>query len=508
MQRIFVIKFIAIPYLHNSVYLLINQFSYFIYFQLVERIMQNVLNLAPECKLTNELEVPVITTPYDLTPDEMLLSQEHYESEVRSYPRRLPIAIKSGRGAIIEDTKGQIYLDCLAGAGALPLGYNHSEINQVLINQINAGVPYQTLDLTTPSKDAFIKAVMQFLPTNFAKTARIQFCGPSGADAVEAAIKLAKLYTKRNTMISFHGAYHGMTNGSLSLTGNLSSKSRRTGLMSDVHFMPFPYNFRCKFGLGGEEGAAQSIRYLESVLCDDESGITKPAAIIVEPIQGEGGVLPAPKKWLQELRRIATEHGILLIFDEIQCGIGRSGDHFAFEESGIEPDVLILSKAIGGSMPMSIILFNEKFDCWNAGEHTGTFRGNQLAMASGAKTLEIIQRDNLAHNALQRGEQLRAALRAIQADFPQIGEVRGRGLMNGIEIVKPGVLNSLGQAEADPVLAIAIQRAALELGLIIEKGGRRGAVLRFLPPLIISETQIEFVATTMAKAIKIAVEAQ
>ena len=481
---------------------------YFIYSNLAERTMPNVLNLAPVLSTINESEVPVVTSLYDLTPDEMLLSQEHYESEVRSYPRRLPIAIKTSRGVIVEDTKGQIYVDCLAGAGALPLGYNHSEINQVLINQINAGVPYQTLDLTTPSKDAFIKAVMQFLPANFAKTARIQFCGPSGADAVEASIKLAKLYTKRNTMMSFHGAYHGMTNGSLALTGNLSSKSRRTGLMSDVHFMPFPYNFRCKFGLGGDEGAAQSIRYIESVLCDDESGITKPAAIIVEPIQGEGGVLPAPKKWLQALRRIATEHGILLIFDEIQCGIGRSGDNFAFEESGIEPDILILSKAIGGSMPMSIILFHEKFDCWNAGEHTGTFRGNQLAMASGAKTLEIIQRDNLAKNAADRGEQLRTALREIQAKFPLIGEVRGRGLMNGIEIVKPGEFNALGHAEADPELAAKIQRAALELGLIIEKGGRRGAVLRFLPPLIISEVQMSFVTDTLEKAIQTVMETQ
>lgn len=469
--------------------------------------MQNVLNSALECTQTNEQEIPVLTQTHDLTPDDVLLSQEQYESEVRSYPRRLPIAIKSGRGAIVEDTKGQIYLDCLACAGALPLGYNHSEINQVLINSINAGVPYQTLDLTTPSKDAFIKGVMQFLPAEFAKTARIQFCGPSGADAVEASIKLAKLYTKRNTMIAFHGAYHGMTNGALALTGNLNAKNRRTGLMSDVHFMPYPYSYRCAFGLGGEKGAEQSIRYIESILCDDESGITKPAAIIVEPIQGEGGVIPASAKWLQELRRITTEHGILLIFDEVQSGVGRSGDNFAFEISGIQPDILILSKAIGGGMPMSIILYHEKFDCWNPGEHTGTFRGNQLAMASGAKTLEIIQRDNLAENAKIRGEQLRAGLTKIQETYPLIGEVRGRGLMNAIEIVKPGVINHLGHVEADPELAIAIQRAALKLGLIIEKGGRRGSVLRFLPPLIISETQINFVIETIEKAIKTVLEA-
>lgn len=462
--------------------------------------MQNILNLAPDTLLTNYQEIPVVTTPYNLVPDEVLLSQEHYESEVRSYPRRIPIAIKTTRGVIVEDTKGQIYVDCLAGAGALPLGYNHSEINQVMITQLNEGVPYQTLDLTTPTKDAFIKSVMHFLPENFAKTARIQFCGPSGADAVEASIKLAKLVTKRNTMASFHGAYHGMTNGALALTGSLNAKERRTGLMSDVHFFPFPYSYRCSFDLGGEEGAAQSIRYIESVLCDDESGITKPAAIIVEPIQGEGGVIPAPAKWLQELRRITTEHGILLIFDEIQCGVGRSGDNFGFEYAGIEPDILVLSKAIGGGMPMSLILYHKKFDCWNAGEHTGTFRGNQLAMASGAKTLEIIKRDNLPENARLRGAQLRNGFAELQKQFPQIGDIRGRGLMNAIEIITPEVSNSLGQAEANPELAAKIQRAALELGLIIEKGGRKGAVLRFLPPLIISEKQIDFVITTLAAA--------
>jgi len=464
--------------------------------------MQNVLNLTPETHFSNDQEIPLVNELYNLTPDNVLLSQEHYESEVRSYPRRLPLAIEKSRGVIIEDTKGQIYLDCLAGAGALPLGYNHPEINQVMIAQLNQGVPYQTLDITTPAKDKFIKAVMQFLPPNFAKNARIQFCGPSGADAVEASIKLAKLYTKRNTMISFHGGYHGMTNGALALTGNLGAKNRRSGLMPDVHFFPFPYSLRCTFGMGGIEGVKQSIRYIESVLMDDESGITKPAAIIVEPIQGEGGVNPAPALWLQELRRITTEQGILLIFDEIQCGIGRSGDNFAFEESGIEPDILILSKAVGGGMPMSIILYHKKFDCWNAGEHTGTFRGNQLAMASGAKTLEIIQRDNLTENAKQRGEQLRALFRDIQSETDCIAEVRGRGLMCGIEIVKAGEFNSLGHPVSDPKRTSLIQRAALERGLIIEKGGRKGSVLRFLPPLIISETQINFVAETLKAAIE------
>ncbi|WP_413702198.1 aminotransferase class III-fold pyridoxal phosphate-dependent enzyme [Psychromonas sp. KJ10-10] len=206
------------------------------------------------------------------------------------------------------------------------------------------------------------------------------------------------------------------------------------------------------------------------------------------------------KNGFKNYSRITNEHGILLIFDEIQCGIGRSGDNFAFEASGIEPDILILSKAVGGGMPMSIILYHEKFDCWNAGEHTGTFRGNQLAMASGAKTLEIIKRDNLTDNARLRGEQLRNGLSALQQKFPEIGEVRGRGLMNAIEIINPNSINALGQAEGAPELAAKVQRATLELGLIIEKGGRKGAVLRFLPPLIISEVQIDFVIATLEKA--------
>ena len=256
-----------------------------------------------------------------------LANQERLESDVRSYPRRFPIAIKRAQGAVVEDTLGQTYLDCLAGAGALALGHNHPEVVHAMVENLYAGLPQQTLDITTPAKDAFMQELMGFLPAGFASESCIQFCGPSGADAVEAAIKLAKQYTGRNNIVSFHGAYHGMTNGSLALMGNLGAKQRRTGLMADVHFFPFPYNLRCKFGQGGEAGEQASIRYIESVLHDQESGIVKPAAIIVEPIQGEGGVLPASVMWLRELRRITRELDILLILDEIQCGMGRSGRH-------------------------------------------------------------------------------------------------------------------------------------------------------------------------------------
>ncbi|MBE8570448.1 MULTISPECIES: pyridoxal phosphate-dependent class III aminotransferase [unclassified Vibrio] len=447
-------------------------------------------------------QVPIVEGTYDLTPDQVLIDQAEHESEVRSYPRRLPIAIKQAFGCLVEDTRGQIFLDCLAGAGTLALGYNHPEINQALKEQLDSGLPYQTLDIATSAKTTFIQSVKSFLPQELSENSVIQFCGPSGADAVEAAIKLAKQTTGRNTMFAFRGAYHGMTNGTMGMMGNLGTKARRTGLMSDVHFMPFPYNLRCPFGLSGDEGAKASIRYIDRLLNDDESGIMKPAAIIVEPVQGEGGVVPAPAFWLRELRRICDQHGILLIFDEIQCGVGKTGYNFAFEESGIVPDILCLSKAIGGGLPMSLLVINKQHDTWKPGEHTGTFRGNQLAMVSGAKALEIIQRDNLVEHANIAGQYLRYGLESIQKRVNCIAEVRGKGLMLGVEIKTPnGELNKFGEPQADSELTLSIQRAALERGLIVEKGGREGAVIRFLPPLIISFEQIDFALRVFEDAI-------
>lgn len=446
-------------------------------------------------------EVPQLDGLYDLTPDQELLSQEHNESAVRSYPRRLPIAIKKASGLLVEDTRGQIFLDCLAGAGTLLLGYNHPEINQALKEHLDSGLPYQTLDITTPVKNRYINQVKRFLPEALAEQCVIQFCGPSGADAVEAAIKLAKQTTGRNSMIAFRGAYHGMTNGTMGMMGNIGTKSRRTGLMSDVHFMPFPYNIRCPFGLGGDEGAKAGIRFIERMLADDESGVMKPAAIIVEPVQGEGGVIPAPAFWLKALRRLCDENDILLIFDEIQCGVGKTGYNFAFEEAGIIPDILCLSKAIGGGLPMSMLVLNKKYDTWKPGEHTGTFRGNQLAMVSGAKSLEIVERDHLVEHANVAGQYFRMGLEKIQERVNCIAEVRGKGLMLGVEIKKPtGELNQFGEPAADGALTLKIQRAALERGLIVEKGGREGSVLRFLPPLIISFEQIDFALRVLEEA--------
>ena len=453
---------------------------------------------APDCLRTAGLQSRGALR--DLTPDPALAFQAGRESAARSYPRRLPLAIDRAGGAWVRDTRGQVFLDCLAAAGALPLGYAHPEINDALACHLERGTPYQTLDLTTPLKVEFMREVLGFLPRPFADTARVQFCSPSGSDANEAAMKLAKLATGRRGIAAFHGGYHGMTTGSLAATGNVAAKERRHGLMPDVQFFPFPYSLRCPFGLGGDDGARMGLRYIEGVLDDAESGASLPAAFLVEPIQGEGGVIPAPALWLRELRRITRERGILLIVDEVQSGFARSGRRFAFEHADITPDIVVMSKAVGGGLPLSILAFDDTIDAWRGGEHTGTFRGNQLAMAAGLVTMRVIERDHLAGRAAALGERLTAALRAIDSDC--VGEVRGRGLMVGVEIVDGEKRNRFGQPEHAPERASRIQTEALRRGLIIEKGGRHGCVLRFLPPLVIREDEIDFAAAALADAIR------
>ncbi|HKL56947.1 MAG TPA: aminotransferase class III-fold pyridoxal phosphate-dependent enzyme, partial [Sphaerochaeta sp.] len=228
--------------------------------------------------------------------------QNKTESNARSYPRKFPIAIKKAKGSWIEDVEGNTYLDFLCGAGTLALGHNDDEVNQAMVDLIQSGAPLHTLDLTTPIKDRFVELIFSLLPQELQENGKIQFCSPSGTDAVDAAIKLCKTATGRSSVIAFGGGYHGMGHGALALTGNLHAKNHIQGLMADVHFMPYPYSYRCPFGLGGEAGIDAACAYFEKTLKDPESGITKPAAVILEPIQGEGGVIPAPAKFLQTVR--------------------------------------------------------------------------------------------------------------------------------------------------------------------------------------------------------------
>ncbi|OAQ13847.1 diadenosine tetraphosphatase [Bibersteinia trehalosi Y31] len=434
-----------------------------------------------------------------------LSRQNEMESNVRSYPRKLPLAIAKAQGCWVTDVEGNEYLDCLAGAGTLALGHNHPAVIQAIQDVLASGLPLHTLDLTTPLKDAFTEELLSFFPQG---EYRLQFCGPSGADGTEAAIKLAKTYTGRGNVIAFSGGYHGMTHGSLAMTGNLNAKNAVQNLMAGVQFMPYPHEYRCPLGIGGEEGVEALTYYFENFIEDVESGVVKPAAVILEAIQGEGGVVSAPIKWLQKIREVTRKHGIVLILDEVQAGFCRSGKMFAFEHAGIDPDVVVMSKAVGGSLPLAVLAIKKEFDAWLPAGHTGTFRGNQMAMATGYASLKVMREQNLAQNAQERGDFLQAELKKLAEKFPCIGNVRGKGLMIGIEIVdERQAQDRVGAFPADGVLAAEIQKACFNNKLMLERGGRGGNVVRILCPLIITQAECEEMSKRFAKSVEDALKA-
>lgn len=434
--------------------------------------------------------IPVNPIP-QATNEHYLTRQDEMESNVRSYPRKLPLAIAKAQGCRVTDVEGNEYLDCLAGAGTLALGHNHPAIIKSIQDTLASGLPLHTLDITTPLKDAFSEALLAHFPGGKDEY-RLQFCGPTGADATEAAVKLAKTFTGRGNVISFSGGYHGMTQGSLALTGNLGAKNAVPNLMPGVQFLPYPHEYRCPLGLGGEAGVDALTYYFENFIEDVESGVVKPAAVILEAIQGEGGVVVGPTKWLRKIREVTEKHGILMIADEVQAGFCRSGKMFAFQHAGIEPDIVVMSKAVGGSLPLAVLAIKKKFDAWQPAGHTGTFRGNQLAMATGYASLRIMREQDLAGNAQARGDFIRSELNRLAQEFPCIGNVRGRGLMIGIEIVDERLpANRMGSLPADAVLAAEIQKACFNNKLLLERGGRNGTVVRLLAPLIITQQECE-----------------
>ncbi|MFI5762734.1 diaminobutyrate--2-oxoglutarate transaminase family protein [Streptomyces sp. NPDC051563] len=437
-----------------------------------------------------------------LTPDEMYTFVEARESGARTYANAFGKLLAEGHGARIRDGHGREYLDCLAAAGTLALGHNHPAVLAEVGEYLASGQVQQALDLTTPAKYEYLRALYAQLPAAMADTFKTQFCGPAGTDATEAAIKLFKIATGRRTVISFHGAYHGMTAGALALTGNLGAKESVPSLMPDVHHLPYPYDYRCPFGIGGEAGIRAGLTYIERLLTDPESGITKPAAVFVEAVQGEGGVIPAPAAWLRGLREITARLDIPLVLDEIQAGFGRTGTMWAFEESGIEPDAVLVSKAAGGGFPLSLLLYHGKYDAWTPGAHAGTFRGNQIALVAGLAALRVTESEGLIEKAAAKGKLIAGLLGRLAAGHPEIGQVRGRGLMWGIEIVDPaGPADQLGSLPADGARAKRIKRACLDHGLLLESGGRHGAVLRLLPPLVITDEEIHEMAAALEKAL-------
>ncbi|MFD9599786.1 diaminobutyrate--2-oxoglutarate transaminase family protein [Streptomyces sp. NPDC059970] len=436
-----------------------------------------------------------VTEPAPAVHEGILRRQSLRESAARTYARSLPIVPVRARGMTIEGADGRRYLDCLSGAGTLALGHNHPVVLEAIRKVIDSGAPLQVLDLATPVKDAFTTELFATLPRQFADNARIQFCGPAGTDAVEAAFKLVRAATGRSGLLAFTGAYHGMTAGALAASGGAEDVR--------VTRLPFPQNYRCPFGIGGERGAEIAARWTENLLDDPKGGAPAPAGMILEPVQGEGGVNPAPDSWMRRMREITETRSVPLIADEVQTGVGRTGAFWAVEHSGIVPDVMVLSKAIGGSLPLAVIVYRSELDTWQPGAHAGTFRGNQLAMAAGTATLAFVREHRLAERAATLGARMVARLQALATDHPSIGDVRGRGLMIGVELVDPEAAARGGSPEPPPapVLAAAVQQECLRRGLIVELGGRHSTVVRLLPPLTLTDEQATAVVDRLADAL-------
>ena len=417
--------------------------------------------------------------------------QDSTESNARSYPRKFPFAIAKAKGSWVWDVEGNKYLDFLCGAGTLALGHNDEQVNKAMVEMLTNDLPLHTLDLTTPVKDEFVETLLNAMPFDMGKNCKIQFCSPSGTDATDAAIKLCKTATGRSSVISFAGGYHGMGQGPLACMGNLHAKNELHSLMPDVHSFPYPYAYRNPFGLSGEEGVKAACNFFERTLKDPESGITKPACVIMEAIQGEGGVIPAPIEFLKTVRRVTKELGIPLIMDEIQCGMGRSGKLFAFEYADIIPDVVLISKAIGGSQPMAVVVYNKELDTWTSGAHAGTFRGNQLAMKAGTIVLNRVSSPDFLKDVQRKGDLIRTKLNELKEKTCIIGDVRGKGLMAGTEFINPkSQPDCIGSFEASGEIAGKVQKLCFENGLIIEKGGRNGAVMRCLCALNVSDEDL------------------
>lgn len=441
-------------------------------------------------------------TASESTNQYYITRQDSTESNARSYPRKFPFAIAKAQGSWVEDVEGNKYLDFLCGAGTLALGHNDPEINNAMIEMLSHNYPLHTLDIMTPVKEAFMEKVLSLLPQEMQDNVKIQFCSPAGSDAFDAALKLCKTATGRSSVIAFQGGYHGMGHGALACTGNLTAKEKVNGLMPGVQFFPFPYTYRCPFGLGGKAGIDAACAFFERSLKDPESGITKPAAVIIEPIQGEGGVIPAPVEFLQTIRRVTKELSIPLVVDEIQCGIGRTGKFFAFEHSGIVPDVILASKAVGGSQPLAIVIYNKELDKWTQGAHAGTFRGNQLAMKAGTVLMTRVSNPEFLKEVTEKGEYLKDRILAVKEKTSIIGDIRGRGLMLGTEFINPREKpDALGTYPASGEIAAAVQKKCFEKQLIVEKGGRCGAVMRCLCALNITKEDLKTAADIFEQAV-------
>ena len=395
---------------------------------------------------------------------------ETLESEVRSYCRSWPTVFTHARGSRMYDEQGRTYLDFFAGAGALNYGHNHPALKRALIDYLEADGVTHSLDMSTTAKRSFLERFEEVVLTPRGLDYKVQFPGPTGANTVEAALKLARKVTGREAVIGFTNAFHGMTLGALAVTGN-AMKRAGAGIPL-VHATPMPYD-------NYFDGQMPDFIWLERLLTDGGSGLNLPAAVIVETVQGEGGVNVARFEWLRGLADLCRRHGILLIVDDVQMGCGRTGPFFSFEPAGITPDIVCLSKSIGGyGMPMALTLFRRELDVWEPGEHNGTFRGHNPAFVTATAALDLWVDGTMEKQTMVKGELIERHLDAIIAEHPALGASRrGRGLIQGLTFEDRG-------------LAEKVCARAFEGGLLVETSGFESEVVKLMPALTTTEDEL------------------
>lgn len=391
---------------------------------------------------------------------------EKYESQVRSYCRKYPVIFNRASGSELFDVDGNRYIDFLAVAGSMNYGHNNPEIKSKIIEYLSTDKPINMLDMYTEAKAEFLQVFQEKILSPRKLNYKIMCCGPTGTNAVEAALKLARKNTGRSEVFAFCGAFHGMTYGALSCT---TDKISREGASVPLLFVThIPYDNTPK---------VDSIEYLKWILSDDHSGYDKPAAIILETIQAEGGINVASIEWLKEIREICTKNNIIMIVDDIQVGNGRSGYFFSFERAGIVPDMVVLSKSISGfGMPMSLLLINPELDIFRPAEHNGTFRGNQLSFVGGTAGIEFFVEHNIDVEVRRKATIVEQYLNLNIASLDSRISCRGEGLIWGID------LNNI-----DSTKAIEVVHKCFDKGLILEIAGRGDGVLKIMPPLTIPD---------------------
>ena len=392
---------------------------------------------------------------------------EEYESEVRSYCRHFPTVFTKAKGAYFYDEDGNEYIDFFCGAGAVNYGHNNPEIKKKLIEYLENDGVMHALDMYTVPKREFIQTFEEKVLKPRGLNYKIQFPGPTGTNANEAALKLARKVKKRRNIFAFMGAFHGMTLGSLALTTDKSSRGGAGVPLENVTFIPAPYMFP----------ELDTIEYMQKLLDDDHSGIEKPAAVFLETIQAEGGIRVFEIEWLQKVRKFCDDNDILMVVDDVQVGCCRSGTFFSFERANIQPDIVTMSKSIGGyGLPLAITLFKPELDVWTPGEHNGTFRGNQLAFVAAKGGIEYMLANNIESEVRRKGEIVKEFITKEILPLDERLELRGMGLIWGIEFEK------ISAGLADKVI-----EKCFENGLIIEGAGRKNSVVKLMPPLVVED---------------------